>query len=77
MDGSKGRMHGEMLKMTECCMNCIYYRPLRHIISPPFHESEESCCIVFTSEPNGSVYKINRWDMCELFTPKEDKTNEV
>ena len=62
--------------MTECCMNCIYYRRLKHIISP-HHESEESCCIVFSFEPNGSVYKTNRWDMCELFTLKEDKTNEI
>lgn len=63
--------------MTECCMNCIYYRPLKHITSQPYHESEESCCIVFADESDASVYIINRWEMCELFTPKEDETNEI
>lgn len=63
--------------MTECCMNCIYYRTLKHITSRPYHESEESCCIVFVDEPDAPVYAINRWDMCEMFTPKEDKTNEI
>lgn len=62
--------------MTECCMNCIYYRPLKRITSQPYHESEESGCIVFADEPDASVYIINRWDVCEMFTPKEGKTDE-
>lgn len=68
--------------MTECCMNCIYYRPLKHAISQPHHESEGSCCIVFADDFDsgdfcGRVYTTNRWGMCELFTPKEDKINEI
>lgn len=67
--------------MTKCCMNCIYYRPLRYVICPPYHESEGSCCVAFANDFDdgifcGQVYIINRWEMCELFTPKEDETNE-
>ena len=68
--------------MTECCMNCIYYRPLRYVTCHPYHESEESCCVAFANDFDdgifcGRVHTINRWDMCEMFTPKGDKTNEI
>lgn len=62
--------------MTECCMNCIYCKPFHHVIYQPYREFVKDCCIVLANEPDGFVQQVMWNDMCEMFTPKEDKTDE-